>query len=364
MLETRASSTRASASTSGARPTRLDERHADYFLELVEAARRGARTEDDERTRPPLRTSSTIFRRALATLSASGDVERELRLATAAFWGLWTRGSLRELHGWLDVGARACRRVSIRGWRAEALGAAALAAANSGRLPRVGVTRARASCSRASDGTRRQIEWACACSASTSRTSRRGGGCSTSASGFFASSGTTPGSAGLPILRGSGARRGRQASRRRGRRSRGGGDLRAAWVVAGRRRMREVWQRACARRGRRRGAAGSIEVVESSDLDRRRSSSSRVRSSRCAGRRRRHRSRSGPGCRGAAAAARSRRSPTERGSARPRLRPARAGSSGAESRASGSATASSASGRPARRSTLDEVVALALGEEA
>ena len=70
-------------------------------------------------------------RLALATFSASGDVEQELRLATAAFWSLWTRASLRELRVWLDT-ALAQGAGADPALRADALGAAALAANNSG----------------------------------------------------------------------------------------------------------------------------------------------------------------------------------------------------------------------------------------
>jgi predicted ATPase len=106
----------------------LANRHAEYFLLLAEEAGGGAPDEDPEegaRLAPELDN----VRRALGWLAGAGDVERELRLATAAFWCLWTRSSLRELHGWL---APALERAPGGSLRADALGAAALAAANVG----------------------------------------------------------------------------------------------------------------------------------------------------------------------------------------------------------------------------------------
>ena len=99
------------------------------------------------------------FRRALGWLVASGDVERELRLATGAFWCLWTRGGYRELHGWL---ASALERAADADayLRTEALGAAALAAANQGESE-VARAYARESLALArQSGDKRQIEWA------------------------------------------------------------------------------------------------------------------------------------------------------------------------------------------------------------
>jgi predicted ATPase/class 3 adenylate cyclase len=133
------------------------DRHSDYFIALAEAAVRGAPDErvDQGRLYPELDN----FRHALGWLFASGDVERELRLATAAFWCLWTRASLRELHGSLASALE--RAVGADGYlRAEALGAAALAAANLGEAE---VARAYAreslALARGRDD-KRQIEWA------------------------------------------------------------------------------------------------------------------------------------------------------------------------------------------------------------
>jgi predicted ATPase/class 3 adenylate cyclase len=109
----------------------LAARHADYFIVLTEAAARGAPDASVEQG-SGLYPELGNFRSALGWLGASGDVERELRLATGAFWCLWTANTnLRELHGWL---ASALDRAAEADpyLRAEALGAAALAAANSG----------------------------------------------------------------------------------------------------------------------------------------------------------------------------------------------------------------------------------------
>jgi predicted ATPase/class 3 adenylate cyclase len=99
----------------------LADRHSDYFIALAEAAVRGA---PDERVELGFRLYPELdnFRRALGGLVTSGDVERELRLATAAFWCLWTRASLRELHGSLASALE--RAAGADGYlRAEALGA-------------------------------------------------------------------------------------------------------------------------------------------------------------------------------------------------------------------------------------------------
>ena len=87
----------------------LGDRHADYFIAVAEAAARG-RPDGGVEYGPRFYVELDNFRRALAWLVVSGDVERELRLATGAFWCLWTQGGYRELHGWLGVSARASGR--------------------------------------------------------------------------------------------------------------------------------------------------------------------------------------------------------------------------------------------------------------
>jgi predicted ATPase/class 3 adenylate cyclase len=136
----------------------LAGRHADYFIALTETGARGAPDEDVDQARE-LYPELDNFRRALDWLVASGDVERELRLATGAFWCLWTRSSLRELHGLL---ASALERAASAGphLRGEALGAAALAAANRGEAE-VARAYARESLALARErDDKRQIEWA------------------------------------------------------------------------------------------------------------------------------------------------------------------------------------------------------------
>jgi predicted ATPase len=105
-------------------------RHADYFMALAEAAARGFPDQNVD-PGPELYAELDNFRGALAWLAASGDVERELRLATVAFWSLWSRASARELHGWLASTLERADGVddSIR---ADALGAAGLAATSLG----------------------------------------------------------------------------------------------------------------------------------------------------------------------------------------------------------------------------------------
>jgi predicted ATPase/class 3 adenylate cyclase len=136
----------------------LADRHADYFIAVAEAAARGAPDEDVGHG-PRLYMELDNFRRALAWLVASGDVERELRLATGAFWCLWTRASLRELHGWLAFALERAADADAY-LRADALGAAALAAANQGESE-VARAYARESLALARQwGDKRQIEWA------------------------------------------------------------------------------------------------------------------------------------------------------------------------------------------------------------
>jgi predicted ATPase/class 3 adenylate cyclase len=108
----------------------LAARHAQYFLALAEEAGRGAPDEDVEKGRG-VRPELDNLRSALGWLIGAGDVERELRLATAAFWNLWTLASLRELKLWLVSALERAGGVDSR-FRAEALGATALAAANLG----------------------------------------------------------------------------------------------------------------------------------------------------------------------------------------------------------------------------------------
>ena len=136
----------------------LADRHADYFIALAEGAARGAPDEDVERGRR-LDPELDNFRRALGWLVASGDVERELRLATASFWCLWTETSLRELHGSLTSALERAAGADAY-LRAEALGAAALAAANQGKRE-VARAHARESLVLARErDDKRQIEWA------------------------------------------------------------------------------------------------------------------------------------------------------------------------------------------------------------
>jgi predicted ATPase/class 3 adenylate cyclase len=136
----------------------LADRHADYFIALAETGAREAPNEVVEQARG-LYPELDNFRGALERLVASGDAERELRLATGAFWCLWTRSSLRELQGWLASALERAANAEAH-LRGEALGAAALAAAN---LAEAEVARAYARESLALARERddkRQIEWA------------------------------------------------------------------------------------------------------------------------------------------------------------------------------------------------------------
>ena len=136
----------------------LADRHADYFIALGEGATRGAPDQDVDRGRR-LYSELDNFRRAREWLVSSGDVQRELRLATHAFWCLWTHANLRELHGWLVSALERAAEVSPA-LRGDALGAAALAAANLGETE---VARRHAHDSLALARERddkRQIEWA------------------------------------------------------------------------------------------------------------------------------------------------------------------------------------------------------------
>jgi predicted ATPase/class 3 adenylate cyclase len=140
----------------------LADRHADYFIALADMVGRGEPDADAELGRG-LYPELDNFRRALDWLVAAGAVERELRLATKMFWCLWTtRASGRELHGVL---ASALGRAAGADpyLRADALGAAALAATNQGEsdLARAYARESLALARERND--ERQIEWALRC---------------------------------------------------------------------------------------------------------------------------------------------------------------------------------------------------------
>jgi predicted ATPase/class 3 adenylate cyclase len=132
-------------------------RHADHLLARAEEVAKGAPDE-------PVAEAGTLhpelanIRAALEWLVASGDAEREARLATGAFWDLWTRSGLREMKAWL---VSALQRSSLEpGLRADLLGAAALAAANLGESEEArAYARESLALARQRDD-KRQIEWA------------------------------------------------------------------------------------------------------------------------------------------------------------------------------------------------------------
>jgi tetratricopeptide (TPR) repeat protein len=136
----------------------LRRRHADHFLSRAEGAAVAAPSELPE-AGVWLRDELDNIRGARGRLIASGDVEREARLAVAAFWALWARASLRELKAWL-VSALERSADLDPGLRADALGAAALGAANLGESE-VAREHARESLEIARErNDKRQIEWA------------------------------------------------------------------------------------------------------------------------------------------------------------------------------------------------------------
>jgi predicted ATPase/class 3 adenylate cyclase len=108
----------------------LTGRLADYLIATAGLASEGAPDQNTELGRA-IKPELNNIRRVLGWLISQGDRERELRLATRAFWCLWTRASDRELYGWLQI---ALQRPVIDDavLHMEALGAAALAAANLG----------------------------------------------------------------------------------------------------------------------------------------------------------------------------------------------------------------------------------------
>jgi predicted ATPase len=133
-------------------------RHADYFLALAEAAAQGFPDQNVD-PGPELYGELDNFRGALAWLAGSSEVERELRLVTVAFWCLWRRASMRELHGWL---ASALERAdgADGSIRADALGAAGFAAGSVGEAE-LARAYARESLGLARErDDKRQIEWA------------------------------------------------------------------------------------------------------------------------------------------------------------------------------------------------------------
>jgi predicted ATPase len=136
----------------------LADAHADYMLSLVRVAGRRAPDENPDDTRFLYHELDNL-RRAREWLVVSGDVERELQFVTAAHWSLWTQVNPRELHGWITSALD--RGTGVDSWlRAEALGAAALAAAN-GNERKLAREHARESLALArASGDKRQIEWA------------------------------------------------------------------------------------------------------------------------------------------------------------------------------------------------------------
>ena len=136
----------------------LRRRHADHFLSRAEDAAVGGPSALPE-AGVWLRDELDNIRRARGRLIASGDVEREARLAVAALLALWTQAGLRELKAWL-VSALDRSADLDPGLRADALGAAALAAANLGESE-VAREYARESLEIARErNDKRQIEWA------------------------------------------------------------------------------------------------------------------------------------------------------------------------------------------------------------
>jgi predicted ATPase len=134
-------------------------KHAGYFSALMEGRSRASPDVDPDLTSFLAHELENI-RRAHDWLVQAGDVERELRFAVGTFWSLWTRASDRELHGWI-TSALERAPPEIDSWlRAEALGAAALAAANSNerQLARE-YAAASLELARARED-KRQIEWA------------------------------------------------------------------------------------------------------------------------------------------------------------------------------------------------------------
>ena len=136
----------------------LRRRHADHFLSQAEDAAIGGPSQLPE-AGVWLRDELDNIRLARGRFIASGQVEGEARLAIAALWALWTRTSLRELKGWLVSALERSAELDL-GLRADALGAAALAAANLGE-GEVARAYARESLGIARErNEKRQMEWA------------------------------------------------------------------------------------------------------------------------------------------------------------------------------------------------------------
>jgi len=136
----------------------LSDRLADYLIAATTLAGEGAPDENTELGRA-LYPELNNIRQALGWLIAHGDRERELRLATRAFWCLWTRAGLSELYRWL-VSALERSAVEDDVLREGALGALALAASNMGEIE-AGRAYARESLRIARERhDKREIEWA------------------------------------------------------------------------------------------------------------------------------------------------------------------------------------------------------------
>jgi predicted ATPase/class 3 adenylate cyclase len=134
------------------------DRHAEYFLSLAREVYPSEEREDPELGRLLYHELDNL-RRARTWLVGSNDAERELRLATAALWGLWARASLSELKHWLVSALERGSGADAR-QRAEALGGLALATANLGEREEARAY-ARESLSLARElEDKRRIEWA------------------------------------------------------------------------------------------------------------------------------------------------------------------------------------------------------------
>ena len=136
----------------------LAVRHAEHFLAWADRASALARDEVFDAGSDLIPELDNI-RSALGWLVAAGDVEQQLRFATAAFWCLWTRVSLRELKAWLEAALERANGVDD-GVRADALGAVALAASNLGEIQLAGRYASESLAPARERNDTRQIEWA------------------------------------------------------------------------------------------------------------------------------------------------------------------------------------------------------------
>jgi predicted ATPase/class 3 adenylate cyclase len=133
--------------------------HAEYFLAQAEEGWGGVNVEPPEETAELLEDDFANVRDAVAAFADADDVDREGRLAHAAYLSLWSRGHIGEMYGWLRA-ALARADSAEPGLRADLYGALALAAAHVGERDASHAYAAESLALSRDLGDERRVEWA------------------------------------------------------------------------------------------------------------------------------------------------------------------------------------------------------------